>query len=134
MLPALVIATGDAAQVEAEHVAGAGLAPGMAALFKTRNGALSRERFSTDFASITPAAAQALVDAGASLAGIDYLSVDPADSTEAPAHHILLGAGLLILEDADLRAVEPGRYTLMCFPLRLHQTEASPVRAVLLRN
>ena len=131
MLPAVVIDCGGAECVTAEHVRSAGLEEGMAALFRTRNGLLARDVFSEGYAYISPAAAQALVDCGAALAGIDYLSVDPADSTDVPAHGILLGAGLVIMEDADLRAATPGRYTLVCFPLRLHDTEASPVRAVL---
>ena len=42
-------------------------------------------------------------------------------------------AGVLILENLDLSAAEPGDYTLACLPLLLPGLEASPVRAVLLR-
>jgi arylformamidase len=40
---------------------------------------------------------------------------------------------VLILEGLNLASVRPGRYTLVCLPLRLKGAEASPVRAVLLR-
>lgn len=71
------------------------------------------------------------MERGASLVGIDYLSVERDDDPAYPVHRALLGAGALIMEDADLRAVVPGRYRLYCFPLKLHGTEAAPCRAVL---
>ena len=65
--------------------------------------------------------------------GIDYLSIqrydDPPD-----VHEILLGAGVLILEGLDLRAVAPGRWTLVCLPLHVSGIEAAPARAVLLED
>jgi arylformamidase len=71
-----------------------------------------------------------LVDQGVQLAGIDYLSIqrfsDPPDT-----HLIMLGAGIVILEGLNLQDVAPGPYELLCLPLRLHGTEAAPVRAVL---
>jgi arylformamidase len=69
------------------------------------------------------------VDAGVKLVGIDYLSVGGPPST----HRILLGAGIWLLEGLDLSPVGPGNYDLICLPLKLVQTEGSPVRAVVRR-
>jgi RHS repeat-associated protein len=46
-------------------------------------------------------------------------------------HHILLKAGLIILEGVDLSAVEPGAYALYCLPLKLIGSDGAPARAVL---
>ena len=56
---------------------------------------------------------------------------DPFDAADVPVHHVLLGAGVGILENAMLDGVPPGDYELIALPLRLMDAEASPVRAVL---
>jgi len=132
LLPARVLDAGAAAHVDAGLVERAGLAPGMAALFRTRNSG-RRVDPAGDFYALTPAAATALVRAGCALAGVDGPSADPPDAEDLPAHRTLLGAGVFILEYLDLSRAEPGDWTLACFPLLLPGVEASPVRAVLLR-
>jgi arylformamidase len=59
--------------------------------------------------------------------GIDYLSIGNEE-----AHRELLAAGVIPLEGLDLREVEPGRYQLVCLPLRLVGSDGVPARAVLL--
>jgi len=131
-VPALVVDTGEARVITREIVDRAGVEPGDAVLFKTVNGQLPRDSFTNDFVHLDVSAASRLVELEASLVGIDYLSVEPdTGDPDVPVHKMLLGAGLIIMEDADLRHVAPGRYRLMCFPLKLHDTEASPCRAVL---
>jgi arylformamidase len=136
-LPALVVDTGPARVITAELAEALEFAPGEAVLFKTANALLPRDRYSMKFVYLDAGAAQVLASRGAGLVGIDYLSVDKAVPRGTPieqafiSHSILMRAGVLILEEADLRQVQPGRYRLYCFPLRLHATEASPVRAVL---
>lgn len=130
-LSAHVVDTGAVGVILPEHLRGIEITAGDAVLFKTSNGQLPRDGFTNDFACLSVAVAQALVDHGVSLVGIDYLSVERDGDPAVPVHKILLGAGLIILEDADLRKVNAGRYKLMCFPLKLHETEASPCRAVL---
>lgn len=74
-------------------------------------------RFVEEFVSVTPDAASVLAERGVLLVGIDYLSIasyrDP-----APTHEALLRPGVTILETLDLRAVEPGWWTLTCLPPR----------------
>ena len=65
--------------------------------------------------------------------GIDYLSVDRYEDESLPVHNILLKNDVLVLEGIDLGAVPPGRYWLICLPLRIDDAEAAPVRAVLVR-
>ncbi len=78
-------------------------------------------------------AARACLDRGVKLVGIDYFTVDSFTSETFPVHKCLLSAGVIIMETVNLRDVKPGRYTLICLPLRLAGAEASPVRAVLVQ-
>jgi arylformamidase len=137
-LPAVVVAVPeDAPAVTHEDVLRAGLEPGDAVLFRTgnsRSGVCVRGEWTDRFVAMTPEAARACVGAEARLAGIDAMSVDRAADADLPVHRILLGNGVLVLEGLDLSGVAPGRYTLSCLPLRIPGCEASPVRAVLLRD
>jgi arylformamidase len=99
-------------------------------LFRTESW-VDPEVFPSAFPGISPLAAQALVDRGVRLVGTDAPSVDPFDSEDLPAHHVLLGAGVAILENLLLDGVQPGEYELTAFPLRLEEADGSPVRAVL---
>jgi arylformamidase len=62
--------------------------------------------------------------------GLDYLSVAHADE-QVPVHRAFLDRGVILLEGIDLSAVEPGRYELICLPLRLRGSDGAPCRAVL---
>jgi len=73
-----------------------------------------------------------LVERGIRAVGIDYLSFEQFGSCDFPVHHRLLGAGVFVIEGLDLRAVEPGRYTLVCLPLKFPDLDGAPARAVLL--
>ena len=87
--------------------------------------------FPTRFAALDEDAARMLADAGVRLFGTDAPSVDPFDSAGLPAHRVLLGAGMGILENLLLDDVPPGDYELIALPLRLEEADASPVRAIL---
>lgn len=68
---------------------------------------------------------------GVRLVGMDVPSVDHRDSKDLPIHHAIDAAGIVILENLDLRAVEPGVYELIALPLKIRGGDGSPVRAVL---
>lgn len=80
---------------------------------------------------IPPAWIRRLAGRGVPLLGTDAPSVDAVDSTELPAHHACVGAGIQILENLALAHVDPGRYELRALPLRVRAADAAPVRAVL---
>jgi len=63
--------------------------------------------------------------------GVNTLSVDAAGSDTWPAHHILLGAGIAIIEGLVLEGVPQGTYELSALPLKIRNGNGSPVRAVL---
>jgi arylformamidase len=100
-------------------------------LFKTPNSRLwDLEGFSSDFIGFDESGAAALVERGARLVGIDYLSVAPFGNP-TPTHRAFLEAGAVILEGLDLRDVEPGPYELVCLPLRIVGGDGAPARALL---
>lgn len=73
-------------------------------------------------------AAQYLVDCGVKLVAVDMPSVD---REPYPAHQILLGAGVPIVENlTNLAAIGAGPFQLLVLPLKLAGRDASPVRAV----
>lgn len=97
-------------------------------LFSTRNSELwDQPSFSSDFVGISPQAASLLIERGVRLVGIDYLSVGVPET-----HRELLSHGVVLLEGLDMRAVAPGRYRLVCLPLRIAGADGAPARAVLI--
>ncbi len=103
-------------------------------LFKTRNSqyCLDEKRvFEKDFVGISEDAAKYLVELNMIFVGLDYLSVAPFKNS-VPTHVALLGAGMALLEGADLSRVDPGIYTIYCLPLKLGATEGAPARAILI--
>lgn len=101
-------------------------------LIRTANGVLwDSSEFSSDYAFLTETAAQCLVDAGVETVGVDYLSVEQFKKPGAPAHHVLLGAGVVVIEGLNLRNVEPGMYELICLPLAVTGADGAPARVVL---
>jgi len=90
------------------------------------------EEFRSDYPSLAPDGAEALVRSGVRLYGTDAPSVDPMDSASMTAHRVLGAAGLPILENLDLSRAPAGDYDLVALPLKLMQAEAAPVRAILL--
>jgi len=88
-------------------------------------------RFITDFVALTADAARWIVDRGVRLVGVDYLSVQRFQDPTPETHLVLLRAGVVLLEGANLAAVPPGTYELICLPLNLAGSEGAPARAIL---
>ena len=102
-------------------------------LLRTRNSLLWGKAFQTDYAALTPDAAQWVVERGIRLLGVDYLSVQRYDERGFKTHRILLSGGVTVVEGLDLSQVEAGVYELLCLPLKLTDAGGVPARAVLRR-
>ena len=86
--------------------------------------------FCTDYVALSPGAARWVANRGLRLLGVDYLSVGRFN--EGPdSHRILLGADVVVLEGLNLAGVEPGRYELLCLPIKLKGADGAPARAIL---
>ena len=131
-----VSAQGDA-PITAETVARANLNGATRVLFRTTNSEkrMGKREFSQYWVGIAPDAAQALVDAGVKLAGIDYVTIESEETTkEWPTHHILCGAGVIILEGCKLNDIADGEYFMCCLPMRLKGSEAAATRTILIEG
>ncbi len=121
--------------VTAEDLAGFDLREDVRLLLKTANSRLwGTPEFHPDFIGVTEGAARFLVDRGVKVVGVDYLSVEPYKTPGAPAHHILLGAGTIVIEGLNLRDVEPGSYEMFCLPLAVVGADGAPARVILRRS
>jgi arylformamidase len=131
--PARVVYIEDEGAIRVQALEDAALDGIGRVLFRTRNGEQWSDReFQQDFVHLDPDAALWLANHGTKLVGVDYLSVDAFTAEEPRAHLTLLGAGVVILEGLDLRAVPPGDYLLCCLPLKLAGADGAPARTVLL--
>jgi arylformamidase len=87
--------------------------------------------FVKDFIFISEAGAKYLAGRRIRCVGVDYLSVAGFYKDTVETHVALLGAGIWIMEGLDLRRIQPGRYDLICLPLKLLGAEGAPARAIL---
>jgi arylformamidase len=80
---------------------------------------------------LTAAGAQYLIDAGAALVGIDSLNIDDTESGgERPAHSLLLGAGVHVVEHlTNLGALPPRGTRFTAAPPAVEAFGTFPVRA-----
>ena len=121
--------------IGAAELADLDLADDVRILFKTSNSRLwGSPDFRTDFVGVTASGAEHLIARGIKVVGIDYLSIEEFKTPGAPAHHVLLGGGAIVIEGLDLRDVEPGIYDMLCLPLRVVGADGAPARVLLRRN
>lgn len=100
-------------------------------IFKTKNS--YDIEYNPKFVYVEEDAAKYLVDIGIKCIGIDAMSLER-DKPHHPSHKVILEKGIVIIEDLQLKDVEEGNYFLSCLPLKIKGSEASPVRAVLIKN
>lgn len=102
-------------------------------LFKTRTSRMWAQgypKFDYEYVALDASGAEWLVGHGCRLVGVDAMAVIVMDEIRE-GHEILLGNDVVVLETLNLGQVKPGKYELLCLPLKLIDREATPVRAVL---
>ena len=128
--PAQVVDLRGITAIGREELQAAGIGSPSRVLLKTDNSTWVRNGLMPERpAHLIQDGARYLIEQEIVLVGIDGLSVDLPGRHEA--HLALLGAGVVLLETADLSQAEPGEYDLICLPLRIAGGEAAPARAVL---
>ncbi len=121
--------------IEAADLSAFDLSEDIRVLIKTSNSRLwSDPAFHKDYVGVAESGAKYLVEHGVKLVGVDYLSVEQFRFPGAPAHHILLGAGTIVIEGLNLRDIEPGIYEMYCLPLRVVDSDGAPARVVLRKS
>lgn len=93
------------------------------------------DRYGTGHPFITRAAAELLVTARAALVGIDSLNIDDAADGTRPAHSLLLGAGIPIVEHlCHLEDLPDQGFRFFAVPPRVRGIGSFPVRAFALMD
>ena len=130
---ARVIEIQDNESIKREELLSHRIRRGERILFKTRNSSRVWQTgtFVEDFVFISNEAAHFLVERGVRAIGIDYLSIGGFQRGGSEVHRTLLSGGVWIFEGLDLSLVSPGRYELICLPLKLEQADGAPARAIL---
>ena len=132
---ARVIEVDSRAGIAAEDLSGLDLSDDIRVLIKTHNSRLwGSPEFHPGYVGVLESGAKHLVAHGIKVVGVDYLSVEQFHNPGAPAHHTLLGAGVIVIEGLDLRDVEAGIYDMICLPLRIVGSDGAPARVVLRQN
>jgi len=86
--------------------------------------------FQPDFVYLAPDAAEWIVKRNIRLVGIDYLPVEQFHAPEPRAHRTLLGAGVIIVDGLNLRALEPGWVRFICLPPCIEGSDGAPALGV----
>jgi arylformamidase len=121
--------------ITAEDLGGVDLSEDVRVLIKTPNSRLwGNPEFHKEYVGIAESGARFLVDHGIKVVGVDYLSVEVFKTPGAPAHHVLLGGGTIVIEGLNLRDVDPGVYEMYCLPLRIVGSDGAPARVVLRKS
>ncbi|MFO7887927.1 MAG: cyclase family protein [Eubacteriales bacterium] len=100
-------------------------------LFKTKNS--YSKVFDFDFVYLNHDGAEFLKELNIKGVGIDSLGIERSQ-TNHPTHKVLLENEIIIIEGLRLKNIEEGIYKLIALPLKIKGVEASPVRAVLIRD
>lgn len=82
---------------------------------------------------ISQSAAIVLAESRVVLVGTDAPSIAPSFDEEK-THRELARAGIAILENLNLSAIDDGEYDLCAFPVKLGGLEAAPCRAIILEQ
>ena len=111
-----------------------GIRAGDIVFLKTVNSDHGKKKFSKKYVYLDEDGADYLAEKKIKAVGIDCLSIEKFDSSNAAVHKKLLKKGIPIIEGLILRHIAGGRYLTHCAPLRIEGAEASPARCVLIQK
>ena len=130
--PARVIEIKDKESIKPAELIPHKIKAGERVLFKTRNSAKSwkTDEFDKNFVFISKEAGDYLAERKIMTLGVDYLSVGGFYKDGVETHHALLHANIWIIEGLMLAKIKPGKYDLICLPLKILNGDGAPARAV----
>jgi len=89
-----------------------------------------KEQYFEGHPFLTKSAARLLANEGAALVGIDSYNIDDTADLSRPAHSILLGAGIPIVEHmCNLNQLPPHGFKFFAVPVKVKRMGTFPVRA-----
>jgi kynurenine formamidase/threonine dehydrogenase-like Zn-dependent dehydrogenase len=130
--PARIIEIRDKEICTAKDLAPFDISAGERVLLRTSNSTRcwNVDTFVEDYAHIDISAAKFLAERRVRMVGIDYLSIGRGEDGPE-VHRILLAAGVVIVEGLNLSNISPGRYDVICLPLRILGGDGAPARVAL---
>ncbi|MDP1854113.1 MAG: cyclase family protein [Candidatus Omnitrophota bacterium] len=132
---ARIIPIKDKVSIKPDELRKHRIGPGERILFKTKNSTYWKKgSFNKSFVYISKEAANYLVSVRVRAVGVDYLSVGGYHKDGVQTHQKLLKAGICIIEGLDLSGIKPGKYDLICLPLKILNSDGAPARAVIRRR
>ncbi len=133
--PAAVLPLEDVpSSIGEEEIAPFQLEKGDIVLLKTRNSEWLGSPFRHDYIYLSEEGAKSLAASGVKAVGIDYLSIEGFRVEGFPVHRFLLRKGIGIIEGLNLSGVDPGRYWLICLPMKVGGGDGAPARAILVEG
>lgn len=131
--PCRVVEIKDKESIKVKHLKPLKLRQGERLLIKTINSkrCWNDSKFYEDFVYISQDAAAYMVEHGIMTVGVDYLSVGGFFKDGIETHHHLLRACVWIIEGLNLSKVKPGKYDLLCLPLKTLNCDGAPARVLL---
>lgn len=102
-------------------------------LFKTRSFP-NPSKWNEDFCALSTDLVDHLNDKGVRLIGLDTPSVDLQNDKDLECHNRIYNYDMAILEGVVLGSVPAGKYQIIALPLPIKDCDASPVRAILLKE
>jgi arylformamidase len=89
------------------------------------------DEYLRNFPVLSVEATQFLLEQNIKGIGLDVISIDTVESQDFPNHNLTLGSGIFIIENlTNLYAITSNLFTLAAFPLKIHEGDGSPLRAV----
>ncbi len=111
------------------HQASAGLRHGL--LLDSGFGRLwGQEAYFDGFPCLTEETAARIATIGPSFVGSDTCSPDPVETIDSPIHHIVLGAGIPIIENIASLDGLPRGLVVGVFPFKMAQCNGAPARVI----
>ena len=100
-------------------------------LFKTPNSEIPKDgEYRDEYVHLSVEMVEKLIELKVPLVGIDYMSVDSPDSETLPVHNTLLRNNVLIVENLNLKGVDPGRCKIFVMPINIPNMDGLPARVV----
>jgi kynurenine formamidase len=88
------------------------------------------QQYAVDAPFLTRRAAELLVEAALALVGVDSINIDDMQDSERPAHTLLLGAGIPVVEHlCHLNKLPASGFRFHCVPVKFRGVGTFPVRA-----
>lgn len=103
-------------------------------IFKTKNSLDKSKIFNDNYIALTTDAAEYLASLNLLIIGIDAPSIELYQGRNYKTHQVILNKNIVIIEGLNLEKVEQGAYKLVALPLKIKDAEASPVRAILIKE